>query len=95
MCWRIVRTTGNNDVKLVLYNNDSSDCTLTGEGLAYAKYASSYTSSFSDNHAHTSAGYMYGLEDENTNTACLFNENATVGIYIVMGLSSVSVNIID
>lgn len=78
MCWRIVRTTGNNDVKLVLYNNDSSDCTLTGEGLAYAKYASSYTSSFSDNHAHTSAGYMYGLEDDNTNTACLFNVNDTV-----------------
>lgn len=78
MCWRIVRTTGSNDVKLVLYNNDSSDCTLTGEGLAYAKYASSYTSSFSDNHAHTSAGYMYGLEDDNTNTACLFNVNDTV-----------------
>ena len=78
MCWKIVRTTGNNDVKLVLYNNDSSDCTLTGEGLAYAKYASSYTSSFSDNHAHTSAGSMYGLEDDNTNTACLFNVNDTV-----------------
>ncbi len=78
MCWRIVRTTGNNDVKLVLYNNDSDNCTLTGEGLAYAKYASSYTSSFSDNHAHTSAGYMYGLEDDNTNTACLFNVNDTV-----------------
>lgn len=78
MCWRIVRTTGNNNVKLVLYNNDSSDCTLTGEGLAYAKFASNYTSSFSDNHAHTSAGYMYGLEDENTNTACLFNENDKV-----------------
>lgn len=78
MCWRIVRTTGNNNVKLVLYNNDSSDCTLTGEGLAYAKFASNYTSSFSDNHAHTSAGYMYGLEDDNTNTACLFNENDTV-----------------
>lgn len=78
MCWRIVRTTGSNDVKLVLYNNDSDNCTLTGEGLAYAKYASSYTSSFSDNHAHTSAGYMYGLEDDNTNTACLFNVNDTV-----------------
>lgn len=78
MCWRIVRTTGNNDVKLVLYNNDSDNCTLTGEGLAYAKYASSYTSSFNDNHAHTSAGYMYGLEDDNTNTACLFNVNDTV-----------------
>lgn len=78
MCWRIVRTTGNNDVKLVLYNNDSDNCTLTGEGLAYAKYASSYTSSFSDNHAHTSAGYMYGLEDDNTNTACLFNVNDIV-----------------
>ena len=78
MCWRIVRTTGNNNVKLVLYNNDSSDCTLTGEGLAYAKFASNYTSSFSDNHAHTSAGYMYGLEDDNTSIACLFNENDTV-----------------
>lgn len=78
MCWRIVRTTGNNDVKLVLYNNDSDNCTLTGEGLAYAKFASNYTSSFSDNHAHTSAGYMYGLEDDNTNTACLFNVNDTV-----------------
>lgn len=78
MCWRIVRTTGNNDVKLVLYNNDSDNCTLTGDSLAYAKFASNYTSSFSDNHAHTSAGYMYGLEDDNTNTACLFNVNDTV-----------------
>lgn len=79
MCWRIVRTTGNNDVKLVLYNNDSDNCTLTGEGLAYAKFASSYTSSF--NYTKDSildSAFMYGQYNTTDANRCLVLENDNV-----------------
>lgn len=83
MCWRIVRTTGNNDVKLVLYNNDSDNCTLTGEGLAYAKFASNYTSAF--NHTNSSemngivdSAFMYGHFFATDANRCLMLENGSV-----------------
>lgn len=83
MCWRIVRTTGNNDVKLVLYNNDSDNCTLTGEGLAYAKFASNYTSAF--NHTNSSemngivdSAFMYGQFFATDANRCLMLENGSV-----------------
>ena len=41
MCWRIVRITGNDSIKLVLYNYSSSNCNQTGDTLAFA-YKSSY-----------------------------------------------------
>lgn len=83
MCWRIVRTTGNNDVKLVLYNNDSDDCTLTGDNLAYAKFASDYTSAF--NYANVSemdeiveSAFMYGQFFATDANRCLMLENGSV-----------------
>ena len=39
MCWRIVRIDGNGNTKLVLYNYNSSDCTITGNTLAFARYS--------------------------------------------------------
>ncbi len=83
MCWRIVRTTGNNDVKLVLYNNDSSDCTLTGEGLAYAKFASNYTSAFNDTNSSevngiVNSAFMYGQFFTTDANRCLMLENGSV-----------------
>lgn len=83
MCWRIVRTTGNNDVKLVLYNNDSDNCTLTGDSLAYAKFASNYTSAF--NHTNSSemngiidSAFMYGQFFATDANRCLMLENGSV-----------------
>lgn len=83
MCWRIVRTTGNNDVKLVLYNNDSDNCTLTGDNLAYAKFASNYTSAF--NHTNSSemngivdSAFMYGHFFATDANRCLMLENGSV-----------------
>lgn len=83
MCWRIVRTTGNNNVKLVLYNNDSSDCTLTGEGLAYAKFASNYTSAFNDTNSSevngiVNSAFMYGQFFTTDANRCLMLENGSV-----------------
>ena len=85
MCWRIVRTTGNNDVKLVLYNNNSSDCTITGNALAYAKttaglvktrFNNGNVTTINDTNAE-STGFMYGLFNESGNS-CLFEENGKV-----------------
>lgn len=83
MCWRIVRTTGSNDVKLVLYNNDSDNCTLTGDSLAYAKFASNYTSAF--NHTNSSemngivdSAFMYGQFFATDANRCLMLENGSV-----------------
>ena len=79
MCWRIVRTTGSNDVKLVLYNNDSDNCTLTGDSLAYAKFASNYTSAF--NYTKDSildSAFMYGQYNTTDANRCLVLENDNV-----------------
>lgn len=83
MCWRIVRTTGNNDVKLVLYNNDSSDCTLTGDSLAYAKFASNYTSDFNytdsfEMNGIVDSAFMYGQCFATDANRCLMLENGSV-----------------
>ncbi len=83
MCWRIVRTTGNNNVKLVLYNNDSDNCTLTGDSLAYAKFASNYTSAFNDTNSSEMNGivdsaFMYGQFFTTGANRCLMLENGSV-----------------
>ncbi len=77
MCWRIVRTTGNKDIKLVLYNDDSSDCTLTGDTLAFAKYdGTNYTTKFNEKYDdNTYMGFMYGTPDSNTYAATHANTN--------------------
>lgn len=77
MCWRIVRTTGNKDIKLVLYNDDSSDCTLTGDALAFAKYdGTNYTTKFNEKaNDNTYMGFMYGTPDSNTYAATHANTN--------------------
>lgn len=37
-CWRIVRITGNGAIKLILHNNDSSECDISDNSLNFAKY---------------------------------------------------------
>lgn len=83
MCWRIVRTTGSNDVKLVLYNNDSSDCTLTGEGLAYANFSEKFKVTFNnydklDLSTVLDSAFMYGQYNTTDANRCLVLENDNV-----------------
>lgn len=83
MCWRIVRTTGNNDVKLVLYNNDSSDCTLTGEGLAYANFSEKFKVTFNnynkfDLSTVLDSAFMHGQYNTTDANRCLVLENDNV-----------------
>ena len=77
MCWRIVRTTGNNDIKLVLYNYSSSDCTQTGDTLAFARYdGTKYKSKFNekmDDNAYI--GFMYGTPNSSTYALTHANTN--------------------
>ncbi len=62
MCWRIVRVTGDGSIKLVLYNYSSTDCTQTGNNLAFARYSgASYTTAFNTNYnSNAYVGFMYG-----------------------------------
>lgn len=77
MCWRIVRTTGNKDIKLVLYNDDSSDCTLTGDTLAFAKYdGTNYTTRYSNLPSNSAyIGFMYGDRTADTYAKIHANTN--------------------
>ena len=67
-CWRIVRINGDNSVKLVLHNdntsNASSPCTSSNNSTsaAFARYSgSSYTSAFNSNYNDNAyIGFMYG-----------------------------------
>lgn len=80
MCWRIVRTTGNKDIKLVLYNDDSSDCTLTGDTLAFAKYdGTTYTTEYNSlNSYNTYVGFMYGKSGSSTYAEEHANTNKSI-----------------
>ena len=50
MCWRILRITGDGSVKLALYNYSSTNCTQTGDNLAFARYSGEdYDTPFNEN----------------------------------------------
>ena len=73
MCWRIVRVTGNGNIKLVLYNESNASCTETGENKAFARYSTnnfkiSYNSS---NNYNTYVGYKYSNNTSSSN----YNDN--------------------
>ena len=80
MCWRIVRVTGNGAIKLVLYNNDSSNCTLTGSDLAYAKYdGTNYLTIYNPNgNDNAYGGFMYGTVGASNYNAAQANTNKSV-----------------
>lgn len=68
MCWRIVRITGDGSIKLTLYNYSSTNCTQTGDNLAFARYSGTtykthYNESSNDN---SYIGFMYGTPNSNT-----------------------------
>ena len=68
MCWRIVRITGDGSIKLALYNYSSTDCTQTGDTLAFARYnGTTYKTVFNEkNDDNAYIGFMYGMPNSNT-----------------------------
>lgn len=63
MCWRVVRIDENDNIKVALYNYSSSDCTQTGDTLAFARYdGTNYLTYFNNNNGINSnkfVGYTY------------------------------------
>ena len=89
MCWRIVRTTGDGAVKLVLYNyngltpsnktpTSSSPCSATvANNNAFARYSgTTYTSAFNDRmNSNAMVGFMYGTISSSNYNAAHMNIN--------------------
>ena len=90
MCWRIVRVTGDESIKLVLYNyngltstnntpSSSTPCNVTGNDLAFARYEgdtykSKFNSSYNDN---AYIGLMYGTAGASSYADAHANTNAS------------------
>lgn len=68
MCWRIVRITGDGNVKLVLYNEENSSCTTEKNFAAYARYSGTqYLTLFNNNYNDNAyVGFMYGSSNSNS-----------------------------
>ena len=82
-CWRIVRIGGDNTIKLILHNdntsNTSSPCSSSNNNTtaAFAHYnGDTYTSVFNSNYADNAyVGFMYGTVDSSTYEATHANIN--------------------
>ena len=82
-CWRIVRIGGDNTVKLILHNDNTSNvynpCSSANNSTtaAFAHYAgSTYTSAFNSNHNDNAyVGFMYGTPGSSTYEATHANIN--------------------
>ena len=86
MCWRIVRITGDGNIKMVLYNYNSNSvsnpCALSEDGTdkAFARYSGTTfqggfkASPYNDN---TYAGFMYGTAGSSTYEATHSNTTDT------------------
>lgn len=94
MCWRIVRTTGDGGVKLVLYNyngltpsnktpTSSSPCSAAvANNNAFARYSgTTYTSAFNDRmNSNAMVGFMYGtMSSSSYNTAHMNVNMSNIG----------------
>lgn len=77
MCWRIVRITGDGSVKLALYNYSSTNCTQTGDNLAFARYSgTTYITKFNNQYDDNAyIGFMYGTPKSKTYAATHANIN--------------------
>ena len=79
MCWRIVRITGDGSIKLALYNYSSTNCTNTGDDLAFDINDDTYKTSFSENNDDNAyIGFMYGTSNSTTYAATHANINKSV-----------------
>ena len=77
MCWRIVRITGDGSIKLTLYNYSSTNCTQTGDNLAFARYSgTTYDTTFNEqDNDNAYIGFMYGAPSSSTYAATHANIN--------------------
>ena len=77
MCWRIVRITGDGSIKLTLYNYSSTNCTQTGDTLAFARYSgTTYDTKFNaQSNSDAYIGFMYGTPSSSTYAATHANIN--------------------
>lgn len=85
MCWKIVRITGNGDIKLILYNSLDASC-ITGSFYAEDSEKNLIETEFNSSSAsNTYIGYMYGTENsvtyenehENLNDSIILTELKT------------------
>ena len=91
MCWRIVRITGDGSIKLVLYNYSSSNCSQTGNSLAFAKYSKFNT--YSNNNMYVGfmygySGYSYAGTHSNTNKSTILTNLENWYRSVLSGYSS-------
>ena len=90
MCWRIVRVTGDDSIKLILYNynglTDSNNtpesvtpCSQTGDTYAFARYeGNTYNSKFNESSTDNAyVGFMYGTTGASSYAAAHANTNAS------------------
>ena len=90
MCWRIVRITGNDAVKLVLHNyngltdsnttpTSQTPCSVVGDELSYARFeGDTFTTAFnSDSEDNAFVGLKYGTKSSSSYAATHANTNAS------------------
>ena len=90
MCWRIVRITGNDAVKLVLHNyngltdsntipTSQTPCSVVGDELSYARFeGDTFQSDFnSDTEDNAFVGLKYGTKSSSSYAATHANTNAS------------------
>ena len=90
MCWRIVRITGNNAVKLILHNyngltstnntpSSSTPCNVTGNDLSLARFeGDTFTTAFNSNSEDNAfVGLKYGTKSSSSYAATHANTNAS------------------
>ena len=70
-CWRIVRVTGDGSIKLILHNNDGTNCNISDNTLNFAKYdGTNYLTAFNEDADvylyNAGIGFMYGTPNSET-----------------------------
>jgi hypothetical protein len=86
MCWRIVRMTGLDDIKIILYNynpnNAENPCDTSQDGTsnAFARYdGTNYSTLFNNERSdQSSVGFMYGTAGASDYATCHANNNKSL-----------------
>ncbi len=65
-CWRIVRITGNGAIKLILYNNNNSNCNISDNSGYIMENSQPILSAYNANsNSNTYIGFMYNVNGTN------------------------------
>lgn len=95
-CWRIVRITGNGDIKLILWNNNGASCTSTNAAgkSAFTSEANDSSCGFSQSCTTYAVSYMYGIKDCNyINDSPTYYSNNNTGILDNVNDSTILTNL--